>query len=519
MYNKEFLEYHLNRFKEFLKSHSINESLILTVKDICPSYKYLVLKFIVSTEKISFEVNETKRNYWKYVFELLQGKLEICPICGKRMLSSKKTCSRECGNKFAQQTREKNNLEKYGVKDNFHIPEIREKIKKTILEKFDVEYPTQSPEVIKTRKKNNLKKYGVEETASLESVKEKIFQTNYERYARMTESQKHIQNYELLTEKYTKENFIKDSKFLIDDFLDFFNLSPKSGTNYKRRFNITQPNKTSTIPSKPQQSLFEWIPTENKVSNTRQIIKPYELDIYLPDIKLAIEYNGSYWHSDKNKNYHLNKTELCNEKGIQLFHIFDFDNLDIWKSMISNKLGLNTKIYARKCIIKELEYKEVKDFLNINHLQGTCNSKINLGLFYNDELVEVMTFGKPRFNKNYDYELLRLCTKKYYSVIGGASKLFNYFLKNYKGSIISYANRRFSNGNIYRQLGFTELKKTEPNYWYADGKNVYSRYKCQKHKLPKLLKTFKQELSEFENMTLNGYLRIYDCGNIVFSRK
>ena len=236
----------------------------------------------------------------------------------------------------------------------------------------------------------------------------------------------------------------------------------------------------------------------------------------MPDFKLAIEYNGYYWHSKKDKNYHLNKTELCNEKGIQLLHIFDFDDLDIWKSIISNKLGLNTKIYARKCIIKELEYKEVKDFLNTNHLQGTCPSKINLGLFYNGELVEVMTFGKPRFNKKYDYELLRLCTKKYSNVIGGASKLLKYFKEKYNGSIISYANRRFSNGNIYKQLGFKELKKTEPNYWYVNEDEILSRYQCQKHKLKNILEDFKPELSESENMTNNGYFRIYDCGNIVY---
>ena len=128
--------------------------------------------------------------------------------------------------------------------------------------------------------------------------------------------------------------------------------------------------------------------------------------------------------------------------------------------------------------------KEVRNFLDENHLQGACTSKINLGLFYNDELVEVMTFSKPRFNKNYDYELLRLCSKKYISVIGGASKLFKYFITNHSGcSVISYANRRFSNGNIYRQLGFKELKASNPNYFYCTNDIVLTRYQCQKHKL------------------------------------
>ena len=150
--------------------------------------------------------------------------------------------------------------------------------------------------------------------------------------------------------------------------------------------------------------------------------------------------------------------------------------------MISNKLKLNTKIPARKCQIKELKYKEVRNFLDENHLQGACTSKINLGLFYNDELVEVMTFSKPRFNRNYDFELLRLCTKKYISVIGGASKLFKYFTSKNPGSIISYANRRFSNGNIYRQLGFKELKASNPNHPIVEDVRYYFKRKSASEK-------------------------------------
>ena len=193
--------------------------------------------------------------------------------------------------------------------------------------------------------------------------------------------------------------------------------------------------------------------------------------------------------------------------------------------MISNKLKLNTKIYARKCQIKELKYNQVKDFLIENHLQGACTSKINLGLFYNDELVEVMTFSKPRFNRNYDYELLRLCSKRYISIIGGASKLFKYFITNHSGcSVISYANRRFSNGNIYRQLGFKELKASNPNYFYCKGDIILTRYQCQKHKLKDLynkgiLNEYDSELTEFEIMERNLYFRLYDCGNLVFEYK
>ena len=238
----------------------------------------------------------------------------------------------------------------------------------------------------------------------------------------------------------------------------------------------------------------------------------------LPKQKLGIEFNGAYWHSAffKDKKYHLTKLNLMENKGYQLFNIFDFDNIEIWKSMISNKLNLNRKIYARKCTIKELQYKDVKDFLNENHLQGSCTTKINLGLFYENELVEVMTFKKPRFNSNYNYELIRLCSKKFTNVVGGASKLFKYFREHFKGSVISYANRRFSNGKIYEVLGFKLLRTTEPNYFYCKKGKVYSRYQLQKHKLKNILEVFDDSKSETQNLEDNGFLKIYDCGNLVY---
>ncbi len=257
------------------------------------------------------------------------------------------------------------------------------------------------------------------------------------------------------------------------------------------------------------------------IDNSREIISPKELDIFIPEKNLAIEFNGIYWHSEeyKSRNYHTDKTNLCKEKGIQLIHVFEhqWDNKpEIFKSAIANKLGLSTKIYARKC--KVVELNNVKNFLDNNHLQGNCGSSIKLGLTYNDELVSVMTFGKPRFNKDHEYELLRFCNKLNTTVIGGASKLLKYFERKYNPkSIISYANLQWSNGKVYKNLGFTELSISEPNYWWTKGGSVLSRYQCQKHKLGVILKDkFNPSLSEKKNMENNGYSRLYDCGNMVF---
>lgn len=164
-----------------------------------------------------------------------------------------------------------------------------------------------------------------------------------------------------------------------------------------------------------------------------------------------------------------------------------------------------TKIYARKCIIKEISVKEKNKFLNLYHIQGEDKSKVKLGLFFNDELVACMTFGKPRFNKNYQWELIRFASK--YKVIGGASKLLKYFEKQYKPeSIITYADRRFSKGNLYNLLEFKLLSKTQPNYFYIKGNEILTRYQCQKHKLQKLLgDKFDKDLTETENMLANRF--------------
>ena len=392
----------------------------------------------------------------------------ICKTCGKPTL--KTYCSNKCvHNDVDVKNKIKNTtLEKYGCEDIFQNEEFKKHSKETRLEKYGFEYTLLDPLLQLKAQQTRLEKYGTISATDVKEFKDKAKKTCLERYG--------------------SEYFVSSKYF---------------------------PHKKV---SKAESDLFDWIPTQNKEQGNRTVISPLELDIYLPDINLAIEYDGINWHSDlyKPKNYHLNKTLKCNEVNITLFHIFETDNIEIWKSMISNKLKLNQKIYARKCTIKELEYKEVKEFLDNNHLQKSCTSKINLGLFYNSELVEVMTFSTPRFNKKYDYELIRLCTKKYTSVVGGASKLFKYFRNKFKGSIVSYANRRFSDGGIYKQLGFTELKASSPNYFYYKDGCFLNRVQCQKHKLVKMLDKFDPNMTEYENMTNNNFLRIYDCGNLVF---
>lgn len=251
-----------------------------------------------------------------------------------------------------------------------------------------------------------------------------------------------------------------------------------------------------------------------------------ELDIFIPSKNIAIEYNGLYWHSDKfvTKNYHLDKTLNCKKEGIRLIHIFEDEWIfkkEIVKSRLINILGLeNNKIHARKCKISLISKEEEKEFLKNNHIQGYINSAIRLGLLYNGELVSVMTFSKLRNilghkNKKNSYELLRFCNKINTFVVGGASKLFKFFTNNFNyEELISYADRRWSCGNLYEKLNFEFCGYTNPNYWYAKQNKRLHRSNFTKNRLVK--SGFPKELTEKDIMNNNGYSRIYDCGNLKF---
>lgn len=259
------------------------------------------------------------------------------------------------------------------------------------------------------------------------------------------------------------------------------------------------------------------------INNNKTLIKPYELDIFIPSHNIAIEYDGLYWHSElhKDKNYHLNKTESCEKQGIKLIHIFEDEWLhkqDIVKSRLKNILGLTeTKIFARKCVIKEVPSKDSKLFLDNNHIQGNVNAKIKLGLYYDNELVSIMTFGGLRKTmgnntKEGVYELMRFCNKLDTTIIGSASRLLSYFIKTYKPiQIVSYADRRWSDGGLYETLGFEFKHNSEPNYFYILRQKREYRFNFRKSELIK--QGFDSTKSEHQIMLERGIYRIYDCGN------
>ena len=291
------------------------------------------------------------------------------------------------------------------------------------------------------------------------------------------------------------------------------------------RFNLnteicTNCNNISTMKSGYETQIVNWIKSLNIdiIENDRKTIHPKEIDILIPNSKLAIEFNGLYWHSENQvgKNYHINKTNSCQENEIQLIHIWEDDwvyKQNIIKSILLNKLNIiPNKIFARKCEIKIInDNKLVKDFLNKNHIQGFCKSQLKIGLFYRDKLVSLMTFGFRKTNSKKEFELIRFCNILNTSIIGGASKLFNFFLKISKvNNIVSYADISIFNGNLYKNIGFKFKHRTQPNYyWVVDGVRNH-RWKYNKQNLIKL--GYDSKKTEKEIMESIGNYRIFSCG-------
>jgi len=265
----------------------------------------------------------------------------------------------------------------------------------------------------------------------------------------------------------------------------------------------------------------------------------------IPEYKLAISFiplvlNSQGWSAFSllhnptiDRKINFARTDICEKHGFQLLTIFENEwalpeKKTLWKSVILNKMKRNPiKIAARKCEIVEIKDKKssekIKDFFVKNHLQGHISAgPIKFALFYKGEIVSVMTFGRSRFHKVPVFELIRFANKKGITVMGAASKLLKAFERTYEpNKLISYANRRWSDGGLYRILGFTELHIAEPNYFYFKKNNIYdlkSRNAFQKHKLHKLLEKFDPKETEHHNMFNNDYRRIYDCGNYVFEK-
>jgi hypothetical protein len=481
---------------------------------------------------------------------------KICDTCKKEfeikysLRNKRRFCSKKCSCNNPE-IKEKNRQgvkkafdEKYGIHP-MKTEKGLQNLKNSIKNKYGVDWISKKQGWYDKIKENNLVRYGVE----IYNNREKAIKTRLSRSKEFNENLYH--KFKLTRQKNHYDYLIKmfnENKIKMlcnfDDYkgYHFDNVYKFECLNCHKIFNnsIYKPNdvfcnvchseKIDTFEEQFYKHLLDILPKNVIIKRRdRTILVGKELDFYIPEKNIAFELNGLYWHSEYGKGitktYHLNKTKACACYGIKLIHIFENEwnyKQNIVKSVVKNLLNLNNdfKIFARKCDIRNVDIDDKNKFLNENHLQGEDKSTIKLGLYYNNELVSLMSFRKTsRFDKTSDWELMRFCNKLNTNVVGGASKLFSYFINNYEyKQIVSYSDRRYFDGEIYNTLGFKFTGFTPTNYYYIINKykDLRHRMSFQKHKLSKILKEYDVKLSEWENMKNNGYDRIWDCGNSKF---
>lgn len=449
----------------------------------------------------------------------------------KATMKSKYGCEYSAQNDKIRKKQRATMLEKYGAEYTLSSDILSTKVGNTLMEKYGVDCIGKSQEAHEHAKTTSIAKYGFSSYSKTDEFKNKSSKQNREKgYALLERWKNHVvplfgkEEYEGLQGIHYGKKYKWKCVKCGNEF-EFESHSTGIHEELGKCFPACpQCHRISSFKEGEFSDFIKSIFNGEVLERKRDVIPPYELDIYLPDKKIAFEFNGLYWHSEekgKEECYHSNKTDMCLVKGITLVQVFEDEwafNNEIVKDRIRSLLSTGQKrLFARKCALKELSSKESNDFLDENHLQGHDNAKYRYGLFHNGELLAVMTFGKPRFSKKYDYELIRYCSKIGIHIAGGASKMLSHFRRNHEGSIVSYADRRYSVGNLYEVLGFVKKGVSQPNYWWCKSKIKLSRYKCRKHLLRKILGNgFNPETSECENMKCNGFYRVYDCGNIVY---
>lgn len=331
----------------------------------------------------------------------------------------------------------------------------------------------------------------------------------------------------------------------IEELSKILNVSIRSSNYYLKKYNIKNPfhkiidkdhlvetlnkssNNQSVISSLEEEELIDFIkeilPNYTIQTNDNTILLE-PLTIYIPELSIGIQYNNLYdisdCHEGISRNYLLTKTKECYSKNIRLINVLS-DEWDLKKDIVKKKLKSilgcsdTKRIYARKCVVKEVDSSIISSFLINNHIQGSGPGTFNYGLFYNEELVAVMNFLKIKKG----FKLNRFATSEH--VIGGFSKLLNNFIKDKSPDYIeTFADIRWSSqdSNVYKNNGFKFEYNSEPNYFYTKDCLIReSRQKYQKHKLKKLLPNYNGSESEYKNMCSNGFYRIWDCGNMKFT--
>lgn len=379
-----------------------------------------------------------------------------CVICGKLFLiEHAKDTKVTCSQECLTKHLRKESIRKYGVPHPMYLKEVQDKFKATMMDKYGVEHALQSRYLQSKNQQTNISKYGTPYACMLPQCKE------------------------------SPENYTTISKI-------------NKSISYKL--------------------IGAGIPNQ-----LEKLVGRYSYDIYIPDQNILIEVDPSYTHnvygnhfnSPVRKDYHRDKTQVAEDNGYRCIHIFDWDDVD----KIVDMLMPRKHVYARDCKIYILKSSVTNEFLNRYHLQGTCRGQLmSLGLIYQDELVQVMTFGKSRYVKHPEVELLRLCTKPGVSVVGGASKLFKFFVKTYEvNDVISYCDRSKFSGDVYEKLGMKLTRTTPPQEIWSREYDKITANLLRQRGYDQLFKTnYGKGTSNEQLMLENGWLPVYDCGQKVY---
>ena len=561
---------------EVLKS----EGLFLPNSKFNPSYTKKFINSLTPERKVWFD-SQLGLTLSEKIYNIINDNHSKpkCHQCGKRVKfisfgkGYREFCSSTCRAKGNRKQVEITNMKMYGVKHPAQNKAVMDKMKATTKEHYGVENIFYSKEYIQGKV---LEKLGVDNPMHLDLIKEKMIATNLERYGKRckdivakrskTNLAKYgnvcsihgsevwkkildIKNMKYLTRLFSSERVLKVAEplFSLSEYkgtvdsegktIDYLWKCLKCGEDFNDYIaNGKIPRCSYCYPPKIQgvfeKELVDWIrtiaPDTKIILNTRKLIKPLEIDIYIPEYKFAIEFNEVYWHSEmatkgvRGEKYHINKTKACRDIGIKLIHIYDsewFSTPEIVKSVISSNLGIySRKIGARKCEVRKIAPDVSREFLYLNHLQGYSGASIRYGLYLGEELVAHLALGKNRFKPN-TYEIVRYVSKINTQVQGGLSKLWAVAKLGLPDhfTLISYVDLRYFLGESNTILGLKYNHSNDPSYFYTkDYISLHNRLEFQKHKLEKKLELFDVNLTEWENMQLNGYDRIWDCGTAVY---
>lgn len=448
------------------------------------------------------------------------------------------------------------NLNRYGVSNISMLDSTKEKIKTNMLNKTGYSNPSKNPEVIKkiqnkrkskieqiklktkttwnnkskqeldnitiTRQKTNLDKYGVKHTSQLNEVKSKISLGLHNYHINKHSGDNKdifniLRNKEALKEAIIKIPYIERN---IPNCSNILNTSPSNLCFWLRYHNLYDDITFNKYRSSYELEILNFIKTiyTNNIITNYKFHNKYELDIFIPNKNIGIEFNGMYYHQTrfKGNNYHQDKSLYFKDNNIFILHIYEWEWTDLSmqqkiKDRIKQLLCSNkTVIYARNCEVKIIDASIANEFMDNYHLQNKLNSSINIGLYHNNDLTQVMCFSKARFN-NEGIELTRSCILPNYKIIGGSEKLFKYFINKYKPkTVISFCNIDKFTGNVYERLGMKLLNITPPNYWYVNCNtyDIKSRYQCRKDIISK-----NDTRTEEEIMNSMNYFKLEDAGN------